>query len=159
MDWNRFKLTWMIRLFGITKVPMIWYCRPTVMEQNDESLSVKIPLRYRTKNHLGSMYFGVLAVGADVTGGFLAMTPIMQSKRNIALVFKDFNAEFYRRPEENVIFKCHDGHDVKALVEKCIESGERENYTLTIEAFEESNQIEVVARFKLTLSIKDKTQK
>ncbi len=159
MDWSRFKLTWMIRIFGITKVPMIWYCRPTVMEQSEESLAVKIPLRYKTKNHLGSMYFGVLAVGADVTGGFLAMTPIMKSKRKIALVFKDFHADFLRRPEEDVIFKCHDGLDVKALVKKCIESGERENYTLTIEAFELSNQIEVVARFKLTLSIKDKTKK
>ena len=158
MDWSRFKLTWMIRIFGITKVPMIWYCRPTVIEQSEKLLSVKIPLKYKTKNHLSSMYFGVLAVGADVTGGFLAMIPIMKSKRKIALVFKDFHADFLRRPEEDVIFKCYDGLEVKALVEKCIESGERENYTLTIEAYELTNQIEVVARFKLTLSIKDKTE-
>ena len=83
----------------------------------------------------------------------------MKSKRKIALVFKDFHADFLRRPEEDVIFKCHDGLDVKALVERCIESGERENYTLTIEAFELLNQVKVVARFKLTLSIKDKTKK
>ena len=46
-----------------------------------------MPLRRRTKNHLGSMYFGVLAVGADITGGFLAMEPIQESGRNITLNF------------------------------------------------------------------------
>lgn len=72
------KTTRLIQLFGITKVPMIWYCRPKVIEHTDEKIEIKIPLKRKTKNHLGSMYFGVLAVGADITGGFLAMDPIFQ---------------------------------------------------------------------------------
>ena len=65
------KLTWMIRLFGLSKVAMIAYCRPSVISFDKNKLEIKIPLTRRTRNHLSSMYFGALSVGADITGGFL----------------------------------------------------------------------------------------
>ena len=147
----------LIRLFGFTKVPMIWYCRPKVIEHTDEKIEIKIPLRRRTKNHLGSMYFGVLAVGADITGGFLAMDPIQESGRNIALIFKDFKADFLKRPEGDVHFMCNDGAAIKELVDKTANSTERFNYKLNIDAVVPSISSEVVAKFELTLSLKDKT--
>ena len=147
----------LIKLFGVTKVPMIWYCRPKVIEHNDEKIEIQIPLKRRTKNHLGSMYFGVLAVGADITGGFLAMDPIQDSGRNIALIFKDFKADFLKRPEGDVHFICKDGLAIKELVDKVTHSNERHNYKLNIEAIVPSISSEVVARFELTLSLKDKT--
>ena len=148
-----------MRAFGITKVPLIWWCRPKVINHSEERLEVKIPLRFRTKNHLGSMYFGVLAVGADVTGGFLAMSPIMKSGRKVALIFKDFKADFLKRPEGDVHFYCDDGLEIKELVKKAIETGERHNFTMLIEAIVPSISMDVVARFWLTLSLKDKTPK
>tara|TARA_B100000959_G_C14898727_1_gene589926 strand:+ start:678 stop:1151 length:474 start_codon:yes stop_codon:yes gene_type:complete len=147
----------LIRLFGLTKVPMIWYCRPKVIEHTDEKIEIKIPLKRRTKNHLGSMYFGVLAVGADITGGFLAMDPIQESGRKIALIFKDFKADFLKRPEGDVHFICNDGLAIKELVDKVVNSTERHNYKLNIEAVVPSISSEVVAKFELTLSLKDKT--
>ena len=55
------------------------------------------------------MYFGVLSVGADVTGGFLAMKYIKSSKSRMSLIFKDFHADFLKRAEGHVHFKCDDG--------------------------------------------------
>ena len=136
---------------------MIWYCRPKVIEHTDEKIEIKIPLRRRTKNHLGSMYFGVLAVGADITGGFLAMDPIQESGRKIALIFKDFKADFLKRPEGDVHFICNDGAAIKELVDKAANSTERFNYKLNIAAVVPSISSEVVAKFELTLSLKDKT--
>ena len=147
----------LVRLFGLTKVPMIWYCRPRVIEHNDEKIEIRIPLKRRTKNHLGSMYFGVLAVGADITGGFLAMDPIQESGRNITLIFKDFKADFLKRPEGDVHFMCNDGAAIKELVDKAANSTERFNYKLNIAAVVPSISSEVVAKFELTLSLKDKT--
>jgi acyl-coenzyme A thioesterase PaaI-like protein len=157
MSSREFNTTKMILKFGILKVPLIWLCRPKVVEHTDERLEVRIALRRRTKNHLGSMYFGALAVGADVTGGFLAMDPIVESGRNINLIFKDFKADFLRRPEGDVHFSCNDGLAIRELVTKAIESGERHNYKMNIEATVPSLSDEVVARFELTLSLKDKT--
>lgn len=151
------KTTRLIQLFGITKVPMIWYCRPKVIEHTDEKIEIKIPLKRKTKNHLGSMYFGVLAVGADITGGFLAMDPIQESGRKINLIFKDFKADFLKRPEGDVHFKCNDGLAVKELVDRVSKSSDRHNFKLSIEATVPSISSEVVAKFELTLSLKDKT--
>ena len=151
------KTTRLIQLFGITKVPMIWYCRPKVIEHTDEKIEIKIPLKRKTKNHLGSMYFGVLAVGADITGGFLAMDPIQESGRKINLIFKDFKADFLKRPEGDVHFICNDGLAVKELVDRVSKSSNRHNFKLSIEATVPSISSEVVAKFELTLSLKDKT--
>ena len=151
------KTTRLIQLFGITKVPMIWYCRPKVIEHTDEKIEIKIPLKRKTKNHLGSMYFGVLAVGADITGGFLAMDPIQESGRKINLIFKDFKADFLKRPEGDVHFTCNDGLAVKELVDRVSKSSDRHNFKLSIEATVPSISSEVVAKFELTLSLKDKS--
>jgi len=157
MDSMAIKTNRLIQLFGITKVPMIWYCRPKVIVHTDEKIEIKIPLKRKTKNHLGSMYFGVLAVGADITGGFLAMNPIQESGRKIDLIFKDFKADFLKRPEGDVHFICNDGLAVRDLVEKVANSSERHNFKLNIEAIVPSISSEIVAKFELTLSLKDKT--
>ena len=152
------KLTWMIRLFGFTKVAMIAYCRPSVIYFDDQKLEIKIPLNRRTKNHINSMYFGALSVGADITGGFLALPAIQKSKHKITLLFKDFNAKFLRRAESDVHFICKDGIEVTKLVNKAIETQERQNYTLKIIAKTPKISNDIVAEFNLTLSIKDYTK-
>jgi len=149
------KLTWMVKLFGLSKVPMIYYCKPKVIQFNNELLEIKIPLNRRTQNHLNSMYFGALAVGADVTGGFLALPAIQKSKRKINLLFKDFNAKFLKRAEADVHFICQDGIAVNNLVQQAIATKERQNYTLKIIAKTPSISDDIVAEFDLTLSIKD----
>lgn len=152
------KATWFIRSFGLTKVPLIFYCRPSVIKLTEESTVIKIPFKRRNKNHLKSMYFGVLAVGADVAGGILAMDLIRKSGRKILLIFKDFKADFLKRPEGDTHFTCNDGLAIKKLIEETIKTGERVNMPLKITAtVPKLFGDEPVAEFVLTLSLKDKT--
>jgi acyl-coenzyme A thioesterase PaaI-like protein len=72
--WNATLKLW---AFGWLKVPMIAWVRPKVIELNDERSVIKIALTRRTKNHLNSLYFGALCVGADVTGGIHMMHFLM----------------------------------------------------------------------------------
>lgn len=157
---ERIKATWFLRSFGFWKVPLIFYCRPSVVEFSSETVIVKIPFKRRNRNHLKSMYFGTLAVGADVAGGMLAMNLIRKSGRKISLVFKDFKAEFLMRPEGDTYFTCNDGQAVKNLIDETIRTGERVNMPLKITAtVPEISGDEPVAEFILTLSLKDKTTK
>ena len=103
------------------------------------------------------MYFGALAVGADLAGGYLAMHHISKAKSKVKLIFKDFNAQFLKRAEGDVHFICKDGIEVTKLVNKAIETQERQNYTLKIIAKTPKISNDVVAEFNLTLSIKDYT--
>ena len=152
------KATWFLRSFGFTKVPLIYYCRPSVIKLTKESAVIKIPFKRRNRNHLKSMYFGTLAVGADVAGGVLAMYLIQKSKRKISLVFKDFKAEYLKRPEGDTHFICNDGAAVQELLNQAIKTGERVNFPLKITAtVPKISGDEPVAEFILTLSLKNKT--
>ena len=152
------KIKWQILFFGLTQVPLIFYCRPKVVSISDSKLEIKIKLNRRTKNHLNSMYFGVLAVGADVTGGFLAMRYIQPSTAKIALIFKDFKAEFLKRAEGDVHFVCEDGIAIQNLVRAAEETGERQSLPVQIIATVPKISDEPVAKFILTLSIKKKSK-
>jgi len=145
-----------LKIFGLTKIPLLWFCRPKIIHLDEKSVEIKIPLKRRTKNHLGSMYFGALSVGADITGGFLAMICIQNSKRKVALIFKDFKADFLKRAEGDVHFRCNQGSDIIRLVEKTIDSGQRENMIVNIDAYVPSISDDIVANFELTLSLKEK---
>ena len=150
------KTTWQMLLFGFMRIPLIFFCRPKVVSITDTTLEVKIRFNRRTKNHLNSMYFGVLSVGADVTGGFLAMKFIQESKSQIALIFKDFHADFLRRAEGDVHFICEDGFAIQELIKVAEETGKRQNFPLHITASVPTISHEPVAKFILTLSIKKK---
>lgn len=149
------KETFYLRAFGFLKIPMLFMCSPTVISLDERRTEVKIPLNFRTKNHLGSMYFAVLAAGADCAGGLLAMKLITESGKNIALIFKDFHADFHKRPHSDVHFICEQGSEVKALVDEAIQTKERVNLPLHIKAYSmKESKTEPVASFILTLSLK-----
>ncbi len=156
------KATAFIRLFGIFKVPLIWHVRPKVLEINENRVVIKIPLRWRTKNHLNSMYFGSLAIGADIAGGMLAMLMLRElgvAGADVSFVFKDISGQFLKRPESDVHFTCNDGPAIKDLVNRAVHSTERHNLPVTIIATcPKKSGTEAVAKFTLTLSLKKKSE-
>lgn len=146
-----------VRLFGLIKVPLIFYVSPQVLKLDDNVCEVKIPLARKTKNHLNSMYFGVLCTGADIAGGLVAMNEIEKSGKQIALSFKDFKADFLKRAHGDVHFRCTQSKDIKKFVQDVIASKERMNFPVQIEATVPSRPEDgVVATFTLTLSLKVK---
>lgn len=151
---EEFKQTAFVRLFGLTKVPLIWFIRPTVLELGDEITKIKIPFKRRNKNHLGSIYFGVLCAAADVAGGVAAMKHITESGKKVSLAFKDFKADFHKRAVGDTYFVNTQGREIKQFVADTIASGERQNMTVKVEAFTDQMGDEPVATFLLTLSLK-----
>ena len=106
---TRFKNTAFIRLYTFMKIPLIWWLQPSVMEMGDHKTILKIPLTRRTRNHLHSMYFGVLAVGVELVIAAKVVQVIYDSKKSVDFVFKDFKAEFLKRVEGDVHFVCDQG--------------------------------------------------
>ncbi len=155
--WETFRL----RLFGMAKVPLLGWCLPAVTQLDDEACRVLIPLRRRTRNHLGSMYFGTLCVGADCAGGLIAYRLIEKSGKPISLIFKDFKAEFLKRAEGDVEFTCTQGREIAAFVQEVVQSPERREMTVLVQARvpQSAQPEEVVARFELTLSLKNRELK
>jgi acyl-coenzyme A thioesterase PaaI-like protein len=153
---QRFKQTLGMRLFGWLKIPLLASVRPSVVELSETRCVVRIPLRRRTRNHLGSMYFGALAIGADCAGGLLAMDQIKRSGGNVSLVFKSFQATFLKRPESDVYFICEAGQSIRDQVRRALESETRITEPMVIQAAVKlaDGTFEPVADFTLELSLK-----
>jgi len=144
-----------LRYFGITKIPLILFVRPSVYKINDDTAVIKIPFRRRVKNHLGSMYFGAMSIGADLSAGILAFRKIKEHNQRISLIFKSFSAEFLKRAEGHTLFTCNDGILIEELIRKAIETKERVEEIIHVTATVPSEfGDEPVAQFKLTMSLK-----
>lgn len=141
-------------LLGFFKIPMIWYVKPRLLELNEERVVAKIRLRRRTKNHLNSMYFGALAVGADVAAGIFAFYFAELLGKKVSFAFKGINGEFIKRAESDITFVCDQGVLVQEAMNKSLESGERVNETVKVLAFNTDH--EVVAEFDMIVSVKVK---
>jgi acyl-coenzyme A thioesterase PaaI-like protein len=147
-----------LRLFGLAKIPMMLFVRPSVREISAERVVVRIPLRRRTRNHIGSMYFGALSVGADCAVGALAMHLIKQQPGNIAMIFKNFSAEFHKRAEGDVDFCCSQGNEIAKLIAQVAASGERDEILVDVIATVPEQGDEPVATFKMALSMKKQVE-
>jgi acyl-coenzyme A thioesterase PaaI-like protein len=120
----------------------------------EDRCEIVLPLGWRTRNHLGSMYFGALCTGADAAAALFAMKAA-EKAGSIAIVFKDVKGEFLKRAESDVHFVCDQGREIHALMEKAAASGERENLPVRVVAtVPKLLGSEPVARFTLTLSVK-----
>lgn len=146
-----------VRYFGWTKVPVIGFVQPRVVAMSEELTEIIIPLTWRTRNHLKSMYFGVLATGADIACGLLAVEIIHKKYPDTSFVFKDVKGQFLKRAEADTHFVCRDGKKAREMVEEAQRTGERVNQLLTVEAICPSVSDEPVAKFELTLSVKKKS--
>ncbi|NRB41761.1 MAG: DUF4442 domain-containing protein [Pseudomonadales bacterium] len=152
-----FKNTLYLRAYGLFKIPLLFFIRPSVIRLDDEVCTIKIPLKRRNKNHLNSMYFGVLACGADCAGGLSAMKQIHLSGKSASLAFKDFDAKFLKRAEGDTYFTCSQGREISDFVQKVVSSGERLNMPVKVKATcPDKLGDEPVAEFILTLSLKAK---
>ncbi len=156
-DWTLLKATWSLRLFAFWKIPLIALVRPRLLAADAEQCVVRVPLNWLTRNHVGSMYFGALSIGADVAGGLIVMNLIRSRRSRVTFLFKDFQAEFHKRAEGAVVFTCADGRKLAELLARAEASGEREEDKVTVIAtVPDKLGDEPVATCHLTISMKKK---
>ena len=154
---NRFKYNLYLWYFGLAKVRLINFCRPQIADVNKKEVILSIPLNRRTRNHVGSMYIGVMTVGVDLVAGMTAILKIRESKKNVILIFKDMTSNFLKRAEGDVHFICKIREKIAEAVDETIESGERVNLLVPVVAIvPDKFGDEPVAEFTITLSLKEK---
>ncbi|OYW92952.1 MAG: DUF4442 domain-containing protein [Alishewanella sp. 32-51-5] len=154
------KANWFLKLFAWRYIPLIGFCSPKIIRMDEKTVEVTMPHKWRTKNHLGSIYFGALAIGADLAGAFLVFTKAKARGVNANFAFKDVEGKFLKRPESTVHFISHDGGVIDQMLDESIATGERVNRPVSvIVTCPEKNGDDVMASFTLTLSIKAKAKK
>ena len=152
MDVSIKKMRWLLFLLGFVKIPMIRFTNPKLLAIDDNSVRVKIKLRRRTKNHLNSMYFGALSVGADIAGGIQVFYFSKKMDRKVSFAFKEMNAQFLKRAESDIVFESNEGQKIQKAMEKSLKEGSRINDSIMVEA--KNDQGEVVATFEMIVSVR-----
>ncbi|HTN52733.1 MAG TPA: DUF4442 domain-containing protein [Anaeromyxobacter sp.] len=150
------KETALVRLLGL-RIPVLLFLGPRVLELDEEGCAVAIPLGWRSRNHLGSMYLGALVAGADLAAGLQAVRAMRDGHPDVRLVFADLRAEFLKRADGDVVFRSRDGRRVAEAVRRADATGERVTLPVEIVATVPRRYgEEPVARFTLGLSLKRK---
>ncbi|MFC3908654.1 hypothetical protein ACFORL_06135 [Legionella dresdenensis] len=141
--------------FGHFKVPLIGHLKPKLISLDSRKIVIMLPLNQRSKNHFNTMYFGALAVGADLACGFHGFYHAEQEKVKISLAFKSFRAQFLKRPESDVYFISEMGEQVKEMLDESKAGNSRVNRMIKVNAYiNYLKNPELVAEFELELSIK-----
>ena len=152
------KPTTMVRLWSLRNVFLLWIIRLKVLELTPDRCVVRVPLNWITRRRdIHAMYLGTLCMGADVAAGLIAFQLVIQRKQKVAFIFKDIKGEFLKRAEGAVIFTNNDGPLIQDLIQRALETGERQEATVHVVAtVPDKLGDEPVAKFELTLSIKKK---
>ncbi len=148
------KMQWLLFLLSRFKIPMIGYVRPKLLLLNDTDVELKIKLRRRSRNHLNSMYFGALAIGADVAAGIHTFYFAEKMNKKVSFAFKGIKGDFLKRAESDVTFKCNQGQLIREAIEKSAHEQVRVNENILVEAFDDVN--EIVATFEMLVSVRVK---
>lgn len=154
------KLTAFVNLYGLFKIPLILFVSPRVVEASEKRFVVKIPLSYRTKNHLNSMYFGAMGIGAELSIAAAAVSAISESKQKIDFIFKDFSGQYLKRGDGDVHFICDEVESVKALIEEAKTNPNRLERKLKGYAIvPKTSETDPVMTYELTLSVRNRSLK
>jgi len=64
---------------------------------SNTTIRLKTKLRWRTRNHLHSIYFSALAVGAGITGGLHAFYYSKAMNKKASFSFKGMEVVFFKK--------------------------------------------------------------
>jgi acyl-coenzyme A thioesterase PaaI-like protein len=144
----------LLRLVSL-RIPVLFFLGPRVVRLDEEVCEVRIPLGWRSRNHVGTMYLGALCAGADLAAGLPAAHLVFSSHRDVVLLFAGMRAEFLKRADGDVLFRSGQGRAIAAAVRRAAETGERQ--TLPVEVIATcpgKHGQEPVARFTMDLTLK-----
>ena len=148
------KETALVRLISL-RIPSLLFLGPRVQHVDDEVCEITIPLGWRTRNHVGVMYVGVLCAGADLASGLQAAKLIYGRYKDVVLLFADLKAEFLKRADGDVLFRSRQGRQIAEAVRQAHETGERVTIPIEVVAtVPKKYGDEPVARFTLGLTLK-----
>ncbi len=150
------KKTLWLNALAFLKVPLLFATGARVVTFDDSETTVYLPFKRKNKNHLGSLYFGALAMGAELSVALMAIQETAKSDKKVSFIFKDFNAQFLKRADAGTYFCCSEASAVKELVKKAETSVERVEQKFSGYAYTNTSSKEPIFTYELTLSLKAK---
>ncbi|MES2965624.1 MAG: DUF4442 domain-containing protein [Bdellovibrionota bacterium] len=157
IDMESLKMTALINGMSLAKLPLLAFISPRVVKCTGPQSIVQVGLGFRTRNHLGVMYFGALAMGAELSIALKAVQEIQRSGQRIDFLFKNFKCEFHKRADGDVQFICDEAEAVAELIQTAATSPDRMERTFKGRAIVPSKSQDSIMDYELTLTVKNRS--
>ena len=139
------------------RTPMLLLMRPEVIANSSQSVTIRVPINWFTMNQYGTMFFGAIAAGADLTGGFAAFerAPAL----GVQVLYKNFSCVFLRRVDAPLYLTCNDVPAIIRGIEEAHKTGARVNVDVKVNGFnKEHSDVHPVVTAAMTLSLKEESK-
>ena len=141
-----------INLFTLFKLPASYFSGIRVKEISPTSCKTSVRHRWINQNPFKSMFWAVQGMAAELTTGVLLIEKIQESKKNIAMLLVENNAQYFKKATGRIYFECNQGEIVDEAIARAIDTGEGQTLTLT-SVGSNSEGVEV-SKLNFTWSIK-----
>ena len=144
-------------LFKITKLPLTFLSGIKAIELSSDSATTTVKYCYLNTNPFKSIYYGVLAMTAELSTGVLAIFSIAKHEESISLLVIESNGKFHKKATGTIQFTCNDGALFQEEIERCI--GEKIPVTVSASTKGYNEQNELVCEYTFTWSFKLREKK
>ena len=141
-----------LNAFLFFKLPSAFWCGVRLKEITPNSCSATVRENWINKNPFNSIYFAVLAMGAELTTGALVLNEIKNSKRSISMLVSNSKASFFKKANGTIHFTCNNVENIATAIQKTIATGEGQ--TVWLKSIGSNQQGVVVAEMEFEWSIK-----
>jgi hypothetical protein len=141
-----------LQLFLFYKISAAWWSGVKVVSVNEETAITKIRYSWFNQNPFRSVYFACLAMTAELSTGIMAFTYIRKNKLPVSMLLTGMQASFVKKATGKIQFKCDQGAEIRAAIDKCIAT--KEPATVNVHSSGSNEAGEKVADFTLIWSYK-----
>ena len=140
------------RLFTIVKLPTAFFAGLRVEFFDESKAVVSVSQKWFNKNPFHSIYFGVLAIAAEVSTGIAGFASVYKRNPTVSMLVIKCEGAFYKKAIGKICFTCTDVQQVQDIVAQAIAANE--SRTICCKSIGSNEHGEEVAAFWFTWSFK-----
>lgn len=144
---------WLFRLWMWKRLPSVGFWNISVTEIDDNKCIIHLPFTWRTQNPFNSIYFSALSGASELSTGLLCQY-ILSELGEFSMLVVEFKAQFLKKATSSVLFSCHQGQELAAVLTRLTQKGDTATFMMTSEGHDVHGQR--VAVMEITWSFRKK---
>lgn len=143
-----------VNLFNLVKLPLAYFGGVRVQSITDKEVIVTIKHAWKNQNPFKSIFWAAQGMAAEMPTGVLVMKAIKDSGKNVSMLVTHQEADFYKKATSKITFSCTGGNEIRAAINRSIQTGEGQKIVLVSEGTNSSGV--VVSKFEFHWSLRVK---
>lgn len=142
--------------FLMFNLPSAYLCGVRLKELDQAKSLVHVRHRWINQNPFRSIYFAVQSMAAELSTGALVIKKIHDSGKSISMLVTGQSATFSKKAVGLVQFRCLEGEQIDAVLDKAIATGEGQKVVLKSVGKDEAGDVVSEWEFEWSIKLKSK---